>query len=1761
MKKRIFALLLAFCLLSPLFPQNVFSIDVIAYGEEAYFTDMNNHWALETVTKWVKSGLVSGYTDKTFRPDQNISRAEFCVIIDSIFGFQDLGSASFNDVKASDWYSRQILRVKEAGIIEGYNNNFDPNSPITRQDAAVIVQKAFELVKADDTAAKNIADYSSITDYAKEAISTLVSKGYIKGFGDNTIKPLKNLSRAEAVAIIDNVAGRLLNQKGLYSSEVVTGNLLINTPDVTIKDLTIKGNLYLTEGIGEGDVTIDNVEVEGATYVKGGGSNSVIIKNSRLSDIIVKKKNNNVRLSLEGNTKVTSVKLVKKGKVEFSEQTTINKIEIEKEAEGTVLAGTGNVSTIDVKAENVLINDNIVQANTEYKMEDGEVKDQNDVVVVPRPSPTAQVTSLPTATGSVGDSSTPRPASTPRPTSASPYTLVWSDEFNETSLNTNNWTAADTGVVYNNELEAYKPDNVYLENGKLVLEAKVEEYKGKAYTSGKVVTKGKQAWTYGRFEIRAKMPESQGIWPAIWMLPEDDNIFGGWPQGGEIDILELLGHEPNKIYGTIHYGNPHASGQGEYTLENGKFSDGYHLYAFEWDPNEMRWYIDGQLYYTENNWYSRDVSEADSLTYPAPFNRDFHLIMNLAVGGDWPGNPDETTVLPSKMYVDYVRVYERNGGIYPPAGERPESNDSDARPPLEDGNYIYNGSFDEQVEGVDGMVNDGETDEVPNTSYWTFSHVEANNGVAVASNDNGALKLEISEPGNNTYSVQVYQKPINLEKSDSYRVTFDAWASTGRNITVKVGSEGPGWINYSGDRTIAITTTQDTYTFDFKMTGDTNPAARIEFNVGAAGANTVWIDNVKVEKLPRDPNAPRDILPSGNLIYNGSFDQGSKSMGFWEFSTSDGATAKGYVTDDIYNREFQVAITNEGEGPDSIVLSQSGLNIENSKQYSVSFYARATDERNIEVDVCSTEETPVVYATQQFNLSTEMTRYSFRFTMEEDTDTKAQLRFKFGGDDTKVYIDNVSMRSVLPGQYIHVEAETADAHGALTSHGSYVTFGEEAYITKSITVPESGDYVISYMLSTSGNDSWLSVADAENNREELPNTGGKWVSVTNSISLEEGTYEIAIYGNAVNLDWFEISKDLVRGGHMSPSAANWVYWNTAEENAVSTKSVEDGKLKVAITKAGVNPWSIGVNQPGISLEQGKMYRISFDAQTTEARSIRVSIDKADYTQYFVRDLEITDTTMKNYIIDFAMSADDTNSTLSFSIGNVSGGIANLEHELYLDNIRLAEISDIFCMNFQSIDAPVIPEPVIPEPEEAGVVNLIPDGTFETIGAWGSYDGVPEGEGAGAISLNVVDGKLVADVTTVGTANYKPQVSRNGLSLSQGKTYILTFNASASVDRALEVSIIDPSDSYRYYGGSKYILSTTGNDYAFLFTAPATTDSASLQFNLGRIDGYESTSVAALVSFDDVCLVEVDNLINGTEWSKYDGENNPGEGIVPGEVSIGEVDGKLKVDVTNVGSANNAPQIKTGSFSLVENGKYVITFGAIANTDRAVELAILDPGRGWAWYGGTKYTLSTEDSNYTFLFTSPATTDTAELQFNFGTIEGFGATSVAATVYLNNVVITPVYLPEIEVSNELINETFDANAGVWNLSENGGAASAGVLNNELKVDVTTVGAENYQPQLVASNIRLEAGASYTFTFKAKAETPRGIEIGVIDPGNGYHYYGGSSFDLTGEYDTYTVSFTADIATSTGQVQINFGTISGKTSVPAIIYIDDTVLTKN
>lgn len=235
------------------------------------------------------------------------------------------------------------------------------------------------------------------------------------------------------------------------------------------------------------------------------------------------------------------------------------------------------------------------------------------------------------------------------PTSYPNYTLIWSDEFDGSALNMADWTYETGNHGWgNNELQNYtNGNNAYVSNGKLVIEAKNE---GGGYTSSRIITQGKQSFKYGRIDIRAKLPQGQGIWPALWMLGDNFNT-AGWPACGEIDIMELIGHQPGRTYGTVHWsdndGN-HADHSGHKNLSSGIFADEYHVFSVIWTDQKITWYLDDVAFHVIS------ITEG----HLSEFHEKFFFIFNVAVGGNWPGNPDASTTFPQRMVVDYVRVFQ-----------------------------------------------------------------------------------------------------------------------------------------------------------------------------------------------------------------------------------------------------------------------------------------------------------------------------------------------------------------------------------------------------------------------------------------------------------------------------------------------------------------------------------------------------------------------------------------------------------------------------------------------------------------------------------------------------------------------------------------------------------------------------------------------------------------------------------------------------------------------------------------------------------------------------------------------------------------------------------------------------------------------------------------------------------------------------------------------------------------------------------------------
>ena len=594
------------------------------------------------------------------------------------------------------------------------------------------------------------------------------------------------------------------------------------------------------------------------------------------------------------------------------------------------------------------------------------------------------------------------------------YNLKWEDQFEGESLNRDDWNVElhDPGWV-NNELQSYvdSPENIYLQDGSLVLKPveNMNEDGSVSYTSGRINTQHKHDFKYGLFEARVKVPEGQGFLPAFWMMPTDENLYGQWPRCGEIDIMEVLGNNTDTSYGTIHYGNPHSESQGSYTLDEGAFSEEYHVFDVEWEPGKISWYVDGKLIHTEDNWYSATEGQGE-ITYPAPFDQPFYIILNLAVGGNWPGNPDDTTDIEnSAYYIDYVKVYQKDS--YDENVTKPIE-EVILRDPDENGNYIINGDFSVKEELTDDKD-------------WVF--LTALGGEAGAEIRNNEIEVRTENEGTVDYSVQLVQPNLPMKQGGVYQLSFNAYADADR--TMKVGISAPERLfrRYLNDTEISLTQEKQTYNLDFTMTDSNDANGRLEFNMGAAGSTSgIRISNVSLKKTDEIviTDGEKGILADGNYVYNGSFQEGEERLGYWDVQKNDGAEVS--VTNENNIRRLMVNAPEGTSANNPVIVLQTDLALSSGNTYAMSFTAEGEPGKKILVKIAGQQ--------YEFELNGEEQEYDNKLTVsDEHADTDLAFVFETPGT---YYIDNV-----------RIEEDSLIKNGSFNAGFS----GYEPYVDSSIS--------------------------------------------------------------------------------------------------------------------------------------------------------------------------------------------------------------------------------------------------------------------------------------------------------------------------------------------------------------------------------------------------------------------------------------------------------------------------------------------------------------------------------------------------------------------------------------------------------------------------------------------------------------------------------------------------------------------------------------
>lgn len=513
------------------------------------------------------------------------------------------------------------------------------------------------------------------------------------------------------------------------------------------------------------------------------------------------------------------------------------------------------------------------------------------------------------------------------------YHLVWEESFDKDTLNMDDWNIEthEPGWV-NNELQEYteSSENIYVKDGNLVIKpVEKTDADGKvSYTSGRINTQNKHNFKYGLFEARLKVPKGQGFLPAFWMMPANENLYGQWPRCGEIDIMEVLGNQTDTSYGTLHYGNPHSESQGKYTLEAGSFAEEYHTFSAAWEPGKLSWYVDGNLIHTENDWYSATEGQGE-LTYPAPFDQPFYLILNLAVGGNWPGNPDESTNIKDAAFlVDYVKVYQKDS--YDENVEKPVKNVV-LREPDAAGNYVNNGNF---------AVSEDLSDE----QDWSFLNALEGEASAAINKEQQEILVQTAKEGTADYSVQLVQPNLPMKKGGVYRVSFDAYASEARTMKTGISAPDRGYRRYLEDTVVELTPDKKTYTYEFTMTDADDANGRLEFNMGAAGSTAdIHISNVSVVKTGEkdlEKDTAKTIRADGNYVYNGAFQEGKNRLGYWEISKKEGTDVT--VTNEDNIRRLKVTAGDNVSKDNPVVIAQSGLPLTEGN-YALSFLAEGAE--------------------------------------------------------------------------------------------------------------------------------------------------------------------------------------------------------------------------------------------------------------------------------------------------------------------------------------------------------------------------------------------------------------------------------------------------------------------------------------------------------------------------------------------------------------------------------------------------------------------------------------------------------------------------------------------------------------------------------------------------------------------------------------------------------------------------------------------------
>ncbi len=1131
-----------------------------------------------------------------------------------------------------------------------------------------------------------------------------------------------------------------------------------------------------------------------------------------------------------------------------------------------------------------------------------------------------------------------------KPAQKEKYNLVWEDNFSGDSLNRDDWNVElhAPGWV-NAEWQEYvdSEDNIYVEDGKLVIQAikTVDENGDAYYTSGRVNTQNKHDFKYGKFEARIKVPSGKGFLPAFWMMPTDESYYGQWPKCGEIDIMEVMGQSTDTLHGTIHFGEPHTQKQGTYVSKKANdFSDKFHVFSCEWEPGEIRWYVDGKLYYTANDWFTAKPG-FDEVAYPAPFDQPYYMILNLAVGGSWVGYPDETTGFGenAQLVVDYVKVYQKES--YDENVTKPEQAPIEFKEPDATGNYVLNSDF---------SVNEDLTDD----NGWKF--LLAGSGVATASISDGELHIVTTDDGDLDYSVQVVQPGMSLQQGKRYRMSYDMYADEARTAIASVTAPDYNYVRYLEDTKVNVTTEKQTFVHEFDMTVRDDVNGRVEFNLGNQGSTaTIHISNVRLEVVGECeiPSGEKSVLPDGNYVYNGDFSYGANRLDYWNIPTTNVAGSAVSVTNLDSVRELKV-VTPEGVTDlKQVVVEQQDIALTAGIKYVLTFDAHADSEKVFKAVIAGNEF--------ECEVSNAVRAYNYSFVAGEQTEAYV-LQFLLGTPGT-TYIDNVRIQedgmlvnggfsNGLVGFETYKDAstnasfsvdelneggaacidikDTGDADWKIQLKQNNVTLEEGkwykiSFEAKSVTALGSAGAAFERDImcalqrngavhkNPDGSEDWTpylqKTVSLNGEYQEfdfvfqmMPGTEPKTDDGTiltfsmGAVSGRRITDSHIVVIDNVALEEVEAPEqeeiisgtELITNGNFANGAEGWnqnVIWP-----AEGTVACAEGKITFDITNPGTADWNVKLEQKGLTIEQGATYEVKFNIVSSESRMVKWGLMTSTYDWYAGEDMNLTAGEVKQVAYTTTIEKHTTRDMdFYISMGKMDG------EDTPACSITISDIS--IMKTSEGTGEPSV-EPETPEqPEEPGnpetpEVNLgeelVKNGDFANGQEyWEPYKLADE-----YADITFADGVATFDIKNVGTEDWNVQLKQSGISLKQGSTYQVSFDITSSEARTVRMALLDPG--YDWYGGTDVALEKdVEKNVSFRVVSKATHENITYVLSMGKLAGMDnplSTIVIDNISIKEVNPVSEPEQPEEPEMPEIpEGPAEPVELVVNGNFSEGE----------------------------------------------------------------------------------------------------------------------------------------------------------------------------------------------------------------------------------------------------------------------------------